>query len=392
MRKMKKLVGYLILLAIPVAIAAGLFIFNGSGYRLSEQDAADIAYKNAGVKTSEISQSTVSKARSGLHGSYEISFTTSDNHFEYTIDGQSGSILKHKSDHPTTKDEDDAQKGEEPHVLVMTATPIPRTLALILYGDLDISTINELPPGRQKVDTFAVNHTYDNRLYAFIEKETAKGRQCYIICPMIEENEKLDLRSVLKFTEELQNDRLPSLRVECMHGKLKNNEKQDIMDRFSNGEIDVLVSTTVIEVGVNVPNATLMIIENAERFGLSALHQLRGRVGRGGEKSYCVLVTDSKTKVAKERMTIMCKSNDGFVISEKDLHLRGPGDFFGTRQHGLPEMKIANLYKDINILKDVQSVAIDLYKSDENLEKKENLLLKKRIEELYSEENKKICL
>ena len=284
-----------------------------------------------------------------------------------------------------------AQKGEEPHVLVMTATPIPRTLALILYGDLDISTINELPPGRQKVDTFAVNHTYD-RLYAFIEKETAKGRQCYIICPMIEENEKLDLRSVLKFTEELQNDRLPSLRVECMHGKLKNNEKQDIMDRFSNGEIDVLVSTTVIEVGVNVPNATLMIIENAERFGLSALHQLRGRVGRGGEKSYCVLVTDSKTKVAKERMTIMCKSNDGFVISEKDLHLRGPGDFFGTRQHGLPEMKIANLYKDINILKDVQSVAIDLYKSDENLEKKENLLLKKRIEELYSEENKKICL
>ena len=285
-----------------------------------------------------------------------------------------------------------AQKGEEPHVLVMTATPIPRTLALILYGDLDISTINELPPGRQKVDTFAVNHTYDNRLYAFIEKETAKGRQCYIICPMIEENEKLDLRSVLKFTEELQNDRLPSLRVECMHGKLKNNEKQDIMDRFSNGEIDVLVSTTVIEVGVNVPNATLMIIENAERFGLSALHQLRGRVGRGGEKSYCVLVTDSKTKVAKERMTIMCKSNDGFVISEKDLHLRGPGDFFGTRQHGLPEMKIANLYKDINILKDVQSVAIDLYKSDENLEKKENLLLKKRIEELYSEENKKICL
>ena len=285
-----------------------------------------------------------------------------------------------------------AQKGEEPHVLVMTATPIPRTLALILYGDLDISTINELPPGRQKVDTFAVNHTYDNRLYAFIEKEVAKGRQCYIICPMIEENEKLDLRSVLKFTEELKNDRLPDLRVECMHGKLKNNEKQDIMDRFSSGEIDVLVSTTVIEVGVNVPNATLMIIENAERFGLSALHQLRGRVGRGGEKSYCVLVTDSKTKVAKERMSIMCKSNDGFVISEKDLHLRGPGDFFGTRQHGLPEMKIANLYKDINILKDVQSVAIDLYKSDENLEKKENLLLKKRIEELYSEENKKICL
>lgn len=285
-----------------------------------------------------------------------------------------------------------AQKGDEPHVLVMTATPIPRTLALILYGDLDISTINELPPGRQKVDTFAVDHSYDTRLYAFIEKEVGKGRQCYVICPMIEENEKMDLRSVLKFTEELQNDRLKNLRVECIYGKMKNNEKQDIMDRFSKGEIDVLVSTTVIEVGVNVPNATLMIIENAERFGLSALHQLRGRVGRGGEKSYCVLVSDSKTKVAKERLSIMCKSNDGFVISEKDLHLRGPGDFFGTRQHGLPEMKIANLYKDINILKAVQASAIDLYKSDENLEKKENLLLKKRIEELYSEKNKKICL
>lgn len=285
-----------------------------------------------------------------------------------------------------------AQKGDEPHVLVMTATPIPRTLALILYGDLDISTINELPPGRQKVDTFAVDHSYDTRLYAFIEKEVGKGRQCYVICPMIEENEKMDLRSVLKFTEELQNDRLKNLRVECIYGKMKNNEKQDIMDRFSKGEIDVLVSTTVIEVGVNVPNATLMIIENAERFGLSALHQLRGRVGRGGEKSYCVLVSDSKTKVAKERLSIMCKSNDGFVISEKDLHLRGPGDFFGTRQHGLPEMKIANLYKDINILKSVQASAIDLYKSDENLEKKENLLLKKRIEELYSEKNKKICL
>ena len=180
--------------------------------------------------------------------------------------------------------------------------------------------------------------------------------------------------------------------IEILHGKMKPKEKDEIIERFKKNETKAIISTTVIEVGVNVPNASVMIIENAERFGLSALHQLRGRVGRGGEKSYCVLVTDSKTKVAKERMSIMCKSNDGFVISEKDLHLRGPGDFFGTRQHGLPEMKIANLYKDINILKDVQSVAIDLYKSDENLEKKENLLLKKRIEELYSEENKKICL
>ena len=201
---------------------------------------------------------------------------------------------------------------------------------------------------------------------------------------MIEENEKLDLRSVLKFTEELKNDRLPDLRVECMHGKLKNNEKQDIMDRFSSGEIDVLVSTTVIEVGVNVPNATLMIIENAERFGLSALHQLRGRVGRGGEKSYCVLVTDSKTKVAKERMSIMCKSNDGFVISEKDLHLRGPGDFFGTRQHGLPEFKIANLFRDIEMLKLVQSVAIKIESEDPKLELEKNKELKKLIKEKFT--------
>ncbi len=280
-----------------------------------------------------------------------------------------------------------AQKGEEPHVLVMTATPIPRTLALILYGDLDISTINELPPGRQKVDTFAVNHTYDNRLYAFIEKETAKGRQCYIICPMIEENEKLDLRSVLKFTEELQNDRLPSLRVECMHGKLKNNEKQDIMDRFSNGEIDVLVSTTVIEVGVNVPNATLMIIENAERFGLAQLHQLRGRVGRGSEKSYCILISDNKSEITRQRLKTMTSTTDGFKISETDLKLRGPGEFFGTRQHGLPSLRIANLYKDMDILKSAQKAALEVIRNDPELNKEENLPLKKELDEIFLSDN-----
>ncbi len=283
-------------------------------------------------------------------------------------------------------------KGNEPHVLVMTATPIPRTLALILYGDLDISVIDELPPGRQKIDTFAVDHSYYRRLYAFIKKEVAKGRQAYIICPMIEENDNAELRSVLSYTEELKNDIFPELNIACVHGKLKNDEKQKIMERFASGDIDVLVSTTVIEVGINVPNASLMIIENAERFGLSALHQLRGRVGRGSDKSYCVLVSDNKNKLAKERLKIMCSTNDGFVISEKDLELRGPGDFFGTRQHGLPEMKIANLYKDIDILKEVQSVAIDIYRGDRELKTIENSLLKAKIYELFTTKIKKICL
>lgn len=284
------------------------------------------------------------------------------------------------------------EKGDNPHVMVMTATPIPRTLALILYGDLDISIIDKLPPGRQKTDTFAVDHNYYERLYNFIKKECGKGRQAYVICPMIEENDKMELRSVLNYTDELKNEKLTGLKVECIHGKMKSNEKQRIMEKFAAGSIDVLVSTTVIEVGINVPNATLMIIENAERFGLSALHQLRGRVGRGGEKSYCVLVSDSKSKVAKERLGIMCKTNDGFVISEKDLVLRGPGDFFGTRQHGLPEMKIANLYKDIDILKKVQECATALYNSDKNLENDKNKLLKLRIFDLFVKKIKKICL
>lgn len=285
-----------------------------------------------------------------------------------------------------------SEKGDEPHILVMTATPIPRTLALILYGDLDISIIDKLPPGRKKVDTFAVDHSYYQRLYAFIKKEVSKGRQVYIICPMIEENDKMELRAVLSYTDDLDRNILPDLKVSCVHGKMKNNEKQQVMEEFAKGHIDVLVSTTVIEVGINVPNASLMIIENADRFGLSALHQLRGRVGRGSEKSYCVLVSDAKSKVAKERLKIMCQTNDGFVISEKDLTLRGPGDFFGTRQHGLPEMKIANLYKDVDILKEVQQTAIELYKSDKNLNSVENSLLKAKIFDIFITKIKKICL
>lgn len=285
-----------------------------------------------------------------------------------------------------------ANKGINPHVLVTTATPIPRTLALILYGDLDISIIDKLPPGRKKIDTFAVNSGYYERLYAFINKEVSKGRQTYIICPMIEENDKNELKAVVTYAQKLEAEIFPNLRVGCIHGKMKNDLKQDIMQSFANGDIDILVSTTVIEVGINVPNATLMIIENAERFGLSALHQLRGRVGRGSEKSYCVLVSDSKNKVAKERLDVMCKTNDCFEISEKDLKLRGPGDFFGTRQHGLPEMKIANLYRDIDILKEVQKSALKLYNEDTELNCEENYSLKCRIKEIFMSNYEKVCL
>lgn len=278
-----------------------------------------------------------------------------------------------------------AEKGENPHILVMTATPIPRSLALILYGDLDISIIDELPPGRQKIDTIAVNTTYHQRVYNFIIKNANEGRQSYIICPMIEEGENKELKAVIEYTDRLRAEVFYELRVECIHGKMKNDVKQEIMKEFAEGKIDVLVSTTVIEVGINVPNATIMLIENAERFGLSQLHQLRGRVGRGSDKSYCVLISDSKNKVTAQRLKVMTQTENGFEISEKDLELRGPGDFFGTRQHGVPELKIANLYKDIPILKEVQKAAEGLYFKDPELEEEENLKLKNKIDEFFEE-------
>lgn len=279
-----------------------------------------------------------------------------------------------------------AKKGDNPHILVMTATPIPRSLALILYGDLDISVIDSLPPKRQKIDTFFVNSSYYKRIYAFIKKEIDKGRQVYIICPSIEEGEKGGVKSVEEYTKKLKTEIFPDYRVECIHGKFKADYKNSVMEEFSENKINILVSTTVIEVGINVPNATLIIVENAERFGLAQLHQLRGRVGRGTEKSYCILVSDSKNKVSLERMKIMTKSEDGFEISEKDLSLRGPGDFFGTRQHGVPELKIANLYKDIEILKVVREAAEKLYIDDPLLEKEENKKLSAEIERFFSKE------
>lgn len=278
-----------------------------------------------------------------------------------------------------------ARKGNNPDVLVMTATPIPRTLALILYGDLDISIIDELPPNRKKVETFAVHKNMTQRVNCFIEKQIQEGRQAYIVCPLVEENEELDLKSVEKLYETYQKKIFSQYQVEYIHGKMRPKEKDEIMERFKLGKIDVLISTTVIEVGVDVPNANIMVIENAERFGLAQLHQLRGRVGRGDYQSYCILKYEGKSETVKERMKVMCNTNDGFIISEKDLELRGSGDFFGTMQHGLPEFKIANLFEDISILKLVQVLATKILNEDPKLEKKENIKLKDLIQDKFTD-------
>ncbi len=269
-----------------------------------------------------------------------------------------------------------SQKGENPDVLVMTATPIPRTLALILYGDLDISIIDELPPNRKKIDTYAVTKSMEERINNFIKKQIDEGRQVYVVCPLVEETEEIDAKAVLELTEKYKNEIFKNYIVEYLHGKMRQKEKDAIMQEFKEGNIDILISTTVIEVGVNVPNASIMVVENAERFGLAQLHQLRGRVGRGEYKSYCILKYDSKSEVVRQRMKTMQETNDGFVIAEKDLELRGSGEFFGTRQHGLPELKIANLFEDMPTLKMVQSLAIKIEQEDPKLELEKNKPLK----------------
>ena len=267
-------------------------------------------------------------------------------------------------------------KGKNPDVLVMTATPIPRTLALILYGDLDISIIDELPPNRKKIDTFAVTKSMEQRVNNFIAKQIDEGRQAYIVCPLVEENEEIDAKAVLELAEKYKNEVFSNYKVEYLHGKMRPKEKDEIMQKFKNREIDILISTTVIEVGVNVPNASIMVVENAERFGLAQLHQLRGRVGRGEYKSYCILKYKGNSDVIRQRMKIMQDTNDGFVIAEKDLELRGSGEFFGTKQHGLPEFKIANLFEDMKVLKKVQALAIKIEEEDEKLELPKNERLK----------------
>ena len=278
-----------------------------------------------------------------------------------------------------------SQKGENPDVLVMTATPIPRTLALILYGDLDISIIDELPPNRKKIDTYAVTKSMEERINNFIKKQIDEGRQVYVVCPLVEETEEIDAKAVLELTEKYKNEIFKNYRVEYLHGKMRTKEKDAIMQEFKEGNIDILISTTVIEVGVNVPNASIMVVENAERFGLAQLHQLRGRVGRGEYKSYCILKYDSKSDVVRQRMKTMQETNDGFVIAEKDLELRGSGEFFGTRQHGLPELKIANLFEDMPTLKMVQGLAIKIEQEDPKLELEKNKPLRVLVSKKFTD-------
>ena len=278
-----------------------------------------------------------------------------------------------------------SQKGENPDVLVMTATPIPRTLALILYGDLDISIIDELPPNRKKIDTYAVTKSMEERINNFIKKQIDEGRQVYVVCPLVEETEEIDAKAVLELTEKYKNEIFKNYRVEYLHGKMRPKEKDAIMQEFKEGNIDILISTTVIEVGVNVPNASIMVVENAERFGLAQLHQLRGRVGRGEYKSYCILKYDSKSDVVRQRMKTMQETNDGFVIAEKDLELRGSGEFFGTRQHGLPELKIANLFEDMPTLKMVQGLAIKIEQEDPKLELEKNKPLRVLVSKKFTD-------
>lgn len=273
-----------------------------------------------------------------------------------------------------------AEKGEDVHTIVMSATPIPRTLGLILYGDLDISILDELPPGRQEIRTDVVDSRYHKRLYKFIKDAIARGEQCYIVCPAVEENET-NIKSAEELADELANGEFKGYNLGILHGKMKPKDKEAIMKSFASGKVSLLVATTVVEVGVDVPNATIMVIENAERFGLSTLHQLRGRVGRGNKKSYCVLVSDAKGETARERLMTMKKYSDGFKIADTDLKLRGPGDFFGSRQHGLPELKIADMVEDMDTLQNAQECAKSILRNDFSLSN--HPALKKQMNKMF---------
>lgn len=277
-----------------------------------------------------------------------------------------------------------SQKGFNPDIIVMTATPIPRTLALILYGDLDISIIDELPPGRKEIETYSVDKNMKERIYKFVEKQINEGRQAYIVCPLIEESETLDLNSAQELYTNLKEEVFNNFTVGLLHGKMNAKAKDEIMNSFKINQIQILVSTTVIEVGVNVPNSNIMVIFNSERFGLAQLHQLRGRVGRGEYQSFCILINESMNPISRERMRIMQSSTDGFKISEKDLELRGPGEFFGTKQHGLPELRVANLITDMDILKVAQKDAHEILKKDPTLNNQEYSMLKIKIDEMFN--------
>ena len=278
-----------------------------------------------------------------------------------------------------------SSKGLDPHLLVMSATPIPRTLSLIMYGDLDGSILEELPPGRQTVDTFLVSESYRPRINAFIRKQVAEGHQCFVVCPAVEENEELNIKSAEVWAETLQTAVFPDLKVSLLHGKMKGSEKEAVMGAFARQEADILVATTVIEVGVDVPNATLMVIEDADRCGLSQLHQLRGRVGRGSSKSYCILTTHNRNGETLQRLKAFCKTNDGFRIAEEDLRLRGPGDFFGSRQSGLPVFRVADLSLDLQTLKDAQAASAAWIDEAGTADTPESAALRRRIATLFAE-------
>ena len=280
-----------------------------------------------------------------------------------------------------------AKARRPPHVLVLSATPIPRTLSLVIYGDLDVSVIDELPPGRTPVQTFVVGEDKRQRMYGFVRKLVGEGRQAYIVCPAVEEGEDegAGLKAAASYARSLQTEVFPDLRVGLVHGKMKPREKDAVMTAFAGGELDVLVSTTVIEVGVDVPNAALMVVENADRFGLSQLHQLRGRVGRGKHQSYCVLVTSTRNPDSRARLKVLTKTTDGFQIAEEDLKLRGPGDFFGQRQHGLPQLRIADLAGDMRVLKEAQLAAQELLERDPGLKRPEHAPLLKQVHRLFEQ-------
>ncbi len=274
-------------------------------------------------------------------------------------------------------------KGSDPHLLVMSATPIPRTLALLMYGDLEVSILNELPPGREPVDTFLVGESYRPRINAFIRKQVSEGHQCFVVCPAVEENEELGMKAATVWAETLQQTVFPDLRIALLHGQMKGAEKEAVMTAFARGEADVLVATTVIEVGVDVPNATLMVIEDADRFGLSQLHQLRGRVGRGKAKSYCILTSHNRNTETLQRLKALCKTTDGFQIAEEDLKLRGPGDFFGSRQSGLPAFRVADLSMDLATLKEAQQASAQWIDANGTADSLEASALRERIGDLF---------
>ncbi len=276
-----------------------------------------------------------------------------------------------------------AEKGDNPHTLVMSATPIPRTLAFLIYGDLDVSVLDEMPRGRKPIKTYAVDSSFNQRLMNFIKKHVSEGKQAYIVCPLIEESDKSEKQSAAGLYEKINQKYLCGIPSGLLHGKMKQAEKTGVMEKFRRNEIKVLVATTVIEVGIDVPNAVIMIIENAEQFGLSQLHQLRGRIGRGSEESYCILVSDNESAYTKERLEKMVSTSNGFEIANHDLKLRGPGDFFGKRQHGLPMMKIADIATDISLINEAKSLSDKILSEDSRLELDKNAELKKMIDRLF---------